>query len=641
MSIFSEKLSRLAETISLVGDRGARDIAEAIASGRGRLAIAIGSGGSMVVAEYFARCRTTLGLGQTLVMTPMQLALSMAEWDGIDVWLFSAGANNPDISAAFQGAVASADATHLVTTRADGATAIAAAAHSRAQVFVLPVADPKDGFLATHSMISMVTGLLLASDLTTERPHGAELAAIYLNLSRSAVANGVDEVASFQPGDTMVIVHDPQVAAVATLIETSMWETGIAPVQRTDFRNFAHGRHVWAARHPTTMFTLALTTCESEAVWQPIRSALPLEVRGGGLAVGHGGRLANAVGIVRGLAIVGHLGGIAGVDPGRPGRGDFAEAIYDDDALQDLVTNLTPAVRHKATARLLHDPVDDGEVSLCAIGRDRLRELGDASFVGLALDYDGTVVPNQPTEARLGPPSKEVMDELVRLVDDGVQVGFATGRGGSAGEKLREALPERIHQLVLMGYYNGAHVRPLDVDISEDRPMPDEHVASVARWIANSGLLLDGVALKVREVQVTVNHSDVVDVASFAQRLAICPQVANGSVRVLSSHHSFDVVPRGTTKLKVVEALAGRAGRPGASVLGVGDSGSPLGNDRELLSGPHGVSVDSVCGSHLGTWTLFGSRLRGPDALSRILRSARVDGGVMSIDLGSLDLDRC
>ena len=193
--------------------------------------------------------------------------------------------------------------------------------------------------------------------------------------------------------------------------------------------------------------------------------------------------------------------------------------------------------------------------------------------MGVVLDYDGTVVPNHPTEARLGPPWKEVMDELVRLVDCGVQVGFATGRGGSAGERLREALPARVHPRILMGYYNGAHVRTLDVDIRDDRPATDPQVASVALWINNSGLLRDGLQLDAREVQVTVDHSAVADVAGFARALAGCADVADGSVRVLSSHHSFDVVPRGTTKLKVVDALEERAGRAGGAVLSIGDSG--------------------------------------------------------------------
>lgn len=642
MTVFSDKLSRLAETSALVADRGTGGVAAALAAGRGRTTVAVGSGGSIVAAEFFARCRTTLGLGLTFVLTPMQFVLSADEWSETDVWLFSAGANNPDVSAAFRRAVESlCRSIHLVTVREDGATSLEAARHSRSTVTVLPVADPKDGFLATHSLVAMVSGLLFAADAVIECPHGRDLVEAYLGHARTVLSQPMDEViGGFERNDTVVVLHDPQLTAMATLVETCLWETGIAPVQRVDFRNFAHGRHVWTARHPGTTFLLALTTAESEPVWRPISDALPPTVRRGVIGHGHGGRLDNAVGILKCLRLVSNLGDATGIDPGRPGHGPYADAIYGNSALADLVSKLTPSIRHKVEACQLHDPLQHEGSSFCEAARVLLGELGAARFVGLALDYDGTVVPNYPQEARLGPPSEEVVEELVRLLDGGVQVGFATGRGGSAGEKLREAIPERLHPLILMGYYNGAHVRTLDVDIRRDAPDTDPLVERVVGWIGASGLLKNGITLDRSKVQVSINHTDVVDPAGFRESLSGCPEVAAGDVRIMRSQHSFDVVPRGTTKRRVVEGLARRAGRPDGPVLRVGDSGSPLGNDHELLSGGLGISVGTVCGGHRGAWNLFGSHLNGPVALARILRAARCDVDGLRIDIPLLDLDQ-
>lgn len=638
MAAFAETLGRLTETIAVVGERGAADIGHAMARGRGRMAIAIGFGGSVVAAELFARCRATLGLGATFVMTPLQFVLPAEDWAD-EVWLFSAGSDDPDVAAAFRCAVSSRfEAIRLVTAMPDGETAIAAAAHPRSELFVLPVADPEDDFLATNAMTAMVAGLLIASDGITECPQGPALLEAFQSRARSALDDGIDGVAGgFRPGDTVIVIHDPQVSTVGVLLETWLWETGIAPVQRTDLGNFARGCRLGAGRHPDRTFALALTTSESEALWQPIDAAIPGQVRRGCLGLGHGGRLANAVGVFRGLAVIARLGERVDIDPGRPRRGALTGAIRGDSALLDLADGLTPAVRHKAAARQLHDPLDESGVSLRGLGRDRLRDLGQACFAGLVLDYDGTVVPNEPAEARFGPPSKEVMDELVRLVDGGVRIGFATGRGGSAGDRLREALPDRIHRHILVGYYNGAHVRTLDVDIRRDRPEPDAAVAAVAEWIGRSGLLRSDDFL-VGQVQVTINLSEVRDAAAFAARLSSCPEIASGKARMLRSHHSFDIVPGRATKLVVVRALAGECGT--GLVLAVGDSGSPLGNDREMLSRPYSVSVGSVCGSPLGSWTLFGSRLSGPDALSRMLRAARVGHDGLRIDLSGLALDR-
>ena len=229
------------------------------------------------------------------------------------------------------------------------------------------------------------------------------------------------------------------------------------------------------------------------------------------------------------------------------------------------------------------------------------------------------------------------MAELIRLMDCGIRVGFATGRGGTAGDRLREALPAPLHDRVLVGYYNGAHVRTLDVDIRLDRPAVDSSVAAVAEWIRRSDVLLDTDFL-AGPVQVTITHAQLRDATTFVGRLSECFEIATGRASVLSSQHSFDIVAAGSSKLTVVRALAAEGGA--GLVLCVGDSGSPLGNDRALLSGPHGVSVGSVCGSYQGAWTLFGSQLRGPDALVRLLRAASVADGTMQIDVARLDPDR-
>lgn len=483
MTVFLEKMRRLPETIDLVSMRGCGDIAAALSKGKGRLAIAVGSGGSVVVAEFFARCRATLQLGPTIVMTPMQFVLSMEDWSGCDIWLFSAGANNPDIAATFRVARASnSSSIQLLTVNGIGETALAAAQSPGVEVFVLPVADPKDGFLATHSMVSMVTALLIASDLKAEQPQRKTLIEEFQARASKVLAEKQGANFDFRSGDALFVLHDPQLISVAALIETSLWETGIAPVQRTDFRNFAHGRHVWAAKYPDGMYVLALTTSETGEVWQPIAAALPSSVRTRSVEFDHGGRLANAVGILWGLSFVQFLGETTAIDPGRPGRGAFAEAIYDNAALDTLSRDLTSSVRHKAAARMHFDPIKERSTSLCVVGRERLSSLAGASFVGLVLDYDGTVVPNTPREARLGPPSPEIMNELVRLLDCGVQVGFATGRGGSAGDKLRDALPPRVHADVVMGYYNGACIRTLDVDVKKDPPQPNPRIAAAEAY---------------------------------------------------------------------------------------------------------------------------------------------------------------
>ena len=641
MTAFSEKIRRVPDTITLAADADVERLTDALRQGRGRVVFAIGSGGSAVAAEYLVRCRSTLDLGYTIVQTPMEFVLANGCFDGCEIWLFSAGADNPDIAGALRAALVShAAAIRLITVRKDGATALKAAAESRCDVYVLPVADPKDGFLATHSMAATVAALLFASagfdGSQAEHIHRAFAAE-----SAQALSMTSDSLPSVLFGlsqnDTLIVLHDPQLRSLGVLIETSLWETGMCPVQRADFRNFAHGRHVWIARRRASTCVLSLTTAESRDTWGSIDRLLPADLRRGALDFGHAGRIRTAVGIMTGLAIVEAIGRATGVDPGRPGVGEFAKPIYEDPSLDQLSRHLTPAVRHKRDAILLHGPALKWDDALWLTGHQKRRGLQDALFKAVVLDYDGTIV---STADRLLAPNERVLGELVRLIDGGIAVGIATGRGGSVGEMLREQLPPRVHVLVVVGYYNGGHIRTLDVDIATDRPAQNADLLAVADWIVDRNLLTANRKLKRGFQQIMLNHADLIDPITFRAELERCHHVADGRVRVLSSHHSFDIVPQGTSKIAVVRAVLEQIGAPEAAVLCIGDSGSPGGNDHELLSGLHGVSVDTVCGNVAGCWSLFGHDLTGPAALLRILTSLKIEGGNGCLDLSALFPDQ-
>lgn len=637
MSVFAEKLRGLPSTIRLASEFDWSPLADRMRSGKGLCTIAVGSGGSVVAAAFISRCRSTLGLGPTTVATPMELVLGDLDARDADIWLSSAGAANPDVEAAYRSCVAQgADRLTLLTTRAEGQTAVSIAARPEGAVVTLPVSDPKDGFLATHSLVTTTTALLLAADEMSDRPNPGGVLDALVSGSLLALADGSDAratVGSFRPGDTLLLLHDPQAATLAILVETSLWETGIAPVQRVDFRNFAHGRHVWLAHHPARTFVLAVTTRESRGIWEAISVAVPSDVRRGVIDLGNAGRLRTAISVVAGLAMVDELGRKTGIDPGRPGRGHFAPVIYEHRGLVELVDELTPDVAHKRAANLRADPAGDLGVCLFAAGRTRRDRLGAAEFRAFVLDYDGTIV---ATEDRLSPPREAIVAELVRLLDGGMRLGIATGRGGSAGDAIRAALPVRLHERVLMGYYNGSHLLPLSTRVEDSPPVEDENVSKVAAWLAGTGLAA-GCRMKAGAAQITI-ECGALEATRLSAELARHPAVETGSLKVVRSQHSVDVVAAGTSKLRVVTALSGNTGDGPSDVLAVGDSGSPLGNDHELLSSPMSISVDQVCGDIEGCWTLFGDGVAGPDALHRILCAIEVDSGRGHLDLQSLGL---
>lgn len=639
---FSAKLDALGDTVDLLDSFDAAGLATALAEGRGRLAMAIGSGGSAIAAEFLARCRDTLGLGQTLVQTPMEIALGIDDLSSCDVWLFSAGADNADAVAAARAAIQRRCRSLRIVTRGPSGAAAAIVLKAGGEVYVVPVATERDGYLATHSLIASIGALLLASDAVAHDPVGQNTLVKALSgriaesrnpASRSALA---ERLASMSGRDTVILVADPQLRTVATLLETSIWEACLSPVQLTDPRNFAHGRHTWLHHRADETIVIALIGTETRDVWGPLATVMPPSIRQLTVNLADCGRLANAFGVVDGLGLIEAMGHALGIDPSKPGYGNFGPTMYDDESLERLVVGMPPSVRHKRAAIARTGERVGTADPLLEISRERLRKLSKAKIGGVVFDYDGTLV---ATAERFNLPRTEIVEQLVRLDEAGVRIGIATGRGDSAGKALRAVLPERMHSRIVVGYYNGSHLATLDIDLDAHHPSADPAVEEAAAWLATRDDLFITPHYKVRGLQITIDAEMLRQPYRFRRDMLDCPAVRGGRVTVTGSGHSFDIVSSETTKLRVVGALRNVVA-DGAEILCFGDSGSRTGNDHALLSHPYGISVGEVCGAPNGCWSLYGDHPTGPDAVLMALRALlpSTEGGIR-LDVSSLSLD--
>ena len=639
---FTEKLNRLSDTLSLVTGLDTAELELSLRKGHQRHAIAVGSGGSAVSAEFFARCRETLLYRPTLVCTPLEFVLGSSDISNHDVWIFSAGADNPDVIAAVHAAAYRRPASlHLVTRNPRG-VAVRRTAAVGSYVHTVPVADEKDGYLATHSLIATVGALLIAAQRITAETSEVNSLQQLLNRVRQVLYPSCREkfhraFNSIVSTDTLIVLSDPQLRTVSALLETSAWETGICTIQCTDFRNFAHGRHAWLHTRSERSFVLALTGRDSREAWQSIQAVLPSSQRQLEVDFADCGRFANAVGVLKGLVLVESIGLSLGIDPGKPSIGQFGPAMYESDALHHTALKLVPSIRQKRSAMFYHDEPRYSSTLPFDVEQDRLRELGQAIFGGLVLDYDGTII---STEHRYTQPKTDMVREIERLHEEGMKLGIATGRGGSAGEDLRSVLEESIHPLVMIGYYNGGYITTLDVDIEKRRPPPDGSIDEAIDWMESRQDLFRSFKKPKRGVQISIQIVDLVDAACFPLEAQECSAIAEGRVRISQSGHSFDLVMAQANKLNVVEAVTDQLDNT-AAVLRIGDSGSRYGNDNALLSHPYGISVGDVCDAPDGCWSLFGDYLTGPDAVLRILRAiALTDKNKFRLDIASLTLDR-
>jgi hydroxymethylpyrimidine pyrophosphatase-like HAD family hydrolase len=626
MDVFSTKLDDLRNTLVLGLSSEIHALSDALSTGVSELAIAVGSGGSAISAEYLRVCRNTLGSSPTLVQTPMEFVFGSEALVSAQIFLFSAGGNNPDIVAAFEASTQRcAHAIHVVTNSAAGELAERCIASRRAVLHVLPVADPKDGFLATHSLASAICSLLAASDLISNRAGRAALSDKFLRaadeiLSKQARGALTERFASLHPNDTILLLNDPRLAPVGLFIETSVWEAGLCGIQRTDHRNFAHGRHVWLERRPAEAMLISLTGFESRAIWEAIDRSVPPSIRRLAIDFGNCGRFENALGVLRALTVVEALGRATSIDPGKPGAGPFASNIYESPSLKDLSERLPAAVRHKRASMLCDDDLEVGKADLTQNLAALKTRFSSGRFAGVVLDYDGTIVSD---EERYNLPSAAIIAELKRLLDERVPIAIATGRGGSVGEKLREALPPKYHAGILVGYYNGAYIRTLDIDIRTDPPLPHPTITNLLAWLdRNLDLVKDSCGVRRGPVQLTLELSALTNVSEFRRRFSSELGPAAGA-QISQSAHTVDITPTEACKTSVVRALAQLAGASAEAILCIGDSGGPLGNDYVMLGMPFGISVDQVCGRADVGWSFFGLSKTGPQALLHILQSLR------------------
>jgi hydroxymethylpyrimidine pyrophosphatase-like HAD family hydrolase len=639
---FSAKLDSLPSTVGLCGDQNVSDLASAILCGGDRPTVLIGSGGSAISANFFSLCRSTFSFSRSAIETPMQFVSGMSGLQGNDVWLFTAGAENADVMAAVQSAYRRGAAKIYMITRNSDGRAVRYLKELGGDIFSVPVSEEKDGFLATHSLMATVATLLLAFDSITEVPSGGKIidrfvAEISSELEADVRNQYLEAFSSLRNDDTLLVLSEPQLSSISTLIDTSVWEAAICNVQSTDFRNFAHGRHTWLQHRPNRTFVLALTGQDLPSIHESILSLIPAGVRRTQVNFGNCGRFENAVGLVRGLIMIEAMGSAVKIDPGRPGVGIFGRNIYEDEALLSASRSIVSAVRHKYAFFQKQDTVGNSLALLSEFHRKRLTSLETQVFGGIVLDYDGTIV---STDDRRKPPVESIRSQLIRLHDLGVKVAIATGRGGSAGDQLRQVFDLGAHQEILMGYYNGAYLQTLDVDIKVDRPNPNEDIDAAIAWLDDNPQFFKRYESPKRGLQVTIQKADLVSPKLFFEAVSAIPLVTSNCLQLNGSAHSFDIVVSGTSKLDVVKAV-GLKIKPGSAVLCLGDSGSIIGNDHDLLSHPCGISVDAVCGGPDGSWSVYGYEKSGPDALLAILSSLiPVTGGGVQFSAEALPLDR-
>ena len=582
---------------------------------------AVGSGGSLTAAHLLATVHRRYAGHQASVLTPLEASTHSIDPD-TSLWLLSAGGTNVDILTAFSSLVRAEPAQMVVLCGRRGSP-LSKAAERHEFVDLVDAEGPagKDGFLATNSLVAACTLLC--------RAYGELFNSPLLIPELQSLVDGTRErhgrLSSWKRAardlwsrQTLVVLHGPATSAAAIDLESKFTEAALGNLQIADYRNFAHGRHHWLAKHGSTSGVIAFTTEGDRVLATKTLSLLPADIPVARLDFEGDFLQVSLAALLTALHIAGWAGEERRIDPGRPGVPPFGRRLFRLAVPRQKVSRKTAISESDAAAIERKTGVSTtrleqrGDLLFWrqALGAYK-RQLLRGRYAAVVFDYDGTLV---DVRERAAPPRADLMKEVRRLLTGGLVIGVATGRGASVRRDLQGCLPKRLWSRVVIGYYNGAEVARLDCDSSPDgAPTPTADLQVVANALQTHSELRCVAKISPRPLQITVEPKAPVPENRLWDIVNQVVQLHGVSgVSVVRSSHSVDVLAPGVSKATVATRLqewhfAGES----VDILRIGDRGRWPGNDFVLLREPHSISVDEVSVDHATCWNLAPRGYRG------------------------------
>ncbi len=584
--------------------------------------VVVASGGAKVVAEWACRMQRMAFGCAAVAMTPLEYA-ALPVPVRATTWLVSAGGRHPDIRQAARAAAQRGDRC-VVGVIGQSASPLQSylEAELRSEIVTFHLPPGRDGFLATNSVWAMACALAkayvrwLPSVAPLDDAHSARLMAWGADTA-TAVAD------LCRDGHELVVLHDAWTCLGAQDLEARLTETALANLWISDFRNFGHGRHYWIADRGDRTVLVALSSpsakvlaAQTLALLPSTVQTLPVQTPGDGIAAG----LASLAWSIHATA---QWATGTGRDPGRPGVPRFGEQLYEGGFPYPEPTAVDTD-RYALLRKVPSAAAANSDSWRTALNTARAK-LYSMRVQAVVMDYDGTLV---DSSKRYQPLDERIISELHRMLDLGLVIGVATGRGDSIQRELRTALPELRHwPRVVVGYHNGAKVLRLDEVAPELDGAPSHPQLRAACDVLMRELDASGLgSLRCREHQLTVTPISGQSLTHAWRATREClDRHGMESIRVWLSSHSVDVLSPVCSKLHVVEYAAELAGCAPEAVLRIGDRGAWPGNDWELLAAPLSVSVDE-CSSDLSAgWNLSPPQVKGMRATAHWLRRLQCD----------------
>ena len=590
---YDDEVAHLPGTYALARSAPIEDISSLLDDIWGTSTVFVGSGGAYSTARFAASLHERFTGMPAEACTPLGFASRRAIRDS-SVVLLSASGKHPDAATTAELArYRGCKTTGLLTLKEHSELPKTLAARLT-NVATVPSAQAKDGFLATNSVLAMAT--LLA------RGYLGETALLPEPSLPPAKISAAPKHQRF------IVLHDIAQSAAAHDFDVRVSETGIGTVQLADYRNFAHGRHLGLHRNRDATSVIAFVATSESGLADTTLNLIPENIDVVRLESTLPWPISTLSFLRASMEIVAPMLRAAGLNLARPGVPSFGRRLYN----LRMRKHVLPAGRARTdreSGRLGMALATDYDPS------EWVRDVRRQRFSGLVLDYDGTCC---ATTERFDLPRKEVQQQLLRLLDEGMVVAFASGRGSSLHRDLRQWVPGKHWHEVRLGLYNGGYILSLaDEFDAHNLPVCADLREAMAR--VDSGWLSSLVTTKLRPIQLNLVPRTRVGIATLGTLVQeVVARDAHLDVKVLVSGHSVDVVPQSSSKATMVFEIS----RSSGETFAIGDQGQYGANDFELLASTRwSLSVDRSSNDDTRCLVLADSGIRGPELLLRYLRA--------------------
>ncbi|NWD71772.1 HAD hydrolase family protein [Pseudomonas gingeri] len=604
---YTTELDNLDSTVRWCFEQSVDFLREYLSRWKGEYAYFVGSGGSYSAAYAASELREIAHGSPTRSLTPMELSAKAKFTPSSKVMLLTAEGRNPDILTAASCAMQSDMTCAALTLTSENPLTRYASETGSIRPFVFDMPWGKDGYLATNTLIATVV-LLHRAFFSDERSREFLIELFEKHaLKQRRDQLRQDSRLEAMRGCNFIVLHDPMTKSFAIDLESKLSEAALAKVEVADFRQFAHGRHLQLASTTERVAVIAAYSADAGPLAHAMLALFPTSVQTFQLEVpGKQPHELVVAGLLMATLVTEAIAAAMKRDPGQPIVPLFGKAIYQLDS--SLYYQGPPLLsdRHRLAAlrKFDHRIVTAEELTTATVAAEAYAaKMETAVYKAVISDFDGTLC---NTEERYHGMCRKTARQLTHLMEEGLILSVASGRGDSLQKSLREAFPREFHKSIWVGYYGGSLIQSLDETF--ERPTGNEDFKALLKWLETTIYYprVKEFDQSVRGGQLTIRVSSTEE--SRKLRLALRTHLNNQELfewRVFCSGHSIDVLDAYTSKKNVLNVVAEKFGfNPQTEILRLGDSGDEEGNDYELLSEGCSLSAERVSASLVSCWNL-------------------------------------